>query len=265
MKYLLVTSILCLTSSLSWAKPAAETAEKKGLRIAMETNKFNSGFQGESSKMIMKLYDAHGASTERIMKGKTLEVKGDGDKSLSIFEKPLDVKNTKMLTWSHKEGDDDQWLYLPSFKRWKRISSNNKSSSFMGSEFSFEDLGSQEPEKYNYKWLRDEKISVDGSSVNAWVLERKPKKKSGYSKQVLWMDQDKKNPAKIEYYDRKGELLKTAEFSKFKSYKISGKTVWRPNIISMKNIQTKKSSTIEWQNRKLGQKFKSKEFKKSNI
>ena len=248
-----------------WAKKTAESAEAKGLRIAVENNKANSGFIGESSKMIMKLYDAHGASTERVMKGKSLEVKGDGDKSVSIFEKPLDVKNTKMLTWSHKKDDDDQWIFLPSFKRWKRISSNNKSSAFMGSEFSYEDLGSQEPEKFNYKWLKDEKVSVDGASSNCWVLERKPKKKSGYSKQVVWVDQAKRNPGKIEYYDRKGELLKTAEFSKFKSYKVGSKTLWRPNFISMKNVQTKKSSTIEWQNRKLGQKYKSKDFKKSNL
>jgi len=265
MKTLIIASVLAFMTSPSWAKTAVETAEKKGLRIAVENNKANSGFVGESSKMIMKLYDAHGASTERIMKGKTLEVKGDGDKSVSIFEKPLDVKNTKMLTWSHKKDDDDQWLYLPSFKRWKRISSNNKSSSFMGSEFSYEDLGSQEPEKFDYKWLKDEKITVDGASANCWVMERKPKKKSGYSMQKLWVDQTKRNPSKIEYYDRKGELLKTAEFSKFKSYKVGGKTIWRPNFISMKNVQTKKSSTIEWQDRKLGQKYKSKDFKKSNI
>ena len=244
---------------------AKESAEAKGMRIAVENKKANSGFKGESSKMVMKLYDAHGASTERIMNGKSLEVPGDGDKSLSIFLKPFDVKNTKMLTWSHKEDDDDQWLYLPSFKRWKRISSNNKSSSFMGSEFSYEDLGSQEPEKFSYKWLKDEKIKIDGKDSDTWVLERKPKKKSGYSKQVMWVDKVKRNPGKIEYYDRKGDLLKVASFSKFKSYKVSGKSMWRPNFIDMKNLQTKKSSTIEWKDRKLGKKYKSKDFKKSNI
>lgn len=244
---------------------AEESVEVKGLRIANENKTANSGFKGESSTMFMKLYDAHGASTERVMEGKTLEMSGDGDKSLSIFLKPLDVKNTKMLTWSHKKDDDDQWLYLPSFKRWKKISSNNKSSSFMGSEFSYEDLGSQEPEKFSYKWLKDEKITIDGKSVDCSVLERIPKKKSGYSKQILWTLKDKKNPGKIEYYDRKGELFKVATFSKFTSYSVGKKSLWRPGVIEMKNVQTKKSSTIEWKDRKLGVSYQEKEFKKSNI
>ena len=74
-----------------------------------------------------------------------------------------------MLTWTHKKEDDDQWLYLPSMKKVKRISSHeSKTGSFMGSEFSYEDLGSQEVEKYKYKFVKDDELS----GRKAWLIER---------------------------------------------------------------------------------------------
>ena len=97
--------------------------------------------------MVMTLKNRAGKTSRRIIRIKTLESKGDGDKSLSLFDEPADVKGTSMLTYSHGLKPDDQWLYLPALKRVKRINSRNKSGPFMGSEFAFEDLGSQEVEK----------------------------------------------------------------------------------------------------------------------
>lgn len=258
-RYVQISSILALL--FLGAATAAEGPEAKGLRIAKTAEQRNNGFVGEKSDMKLTLIDAYGAKTVREMQGKVMEVPGDGDKSLSIFLNPKDVKGTKMLTWSHKLDDDDQWLYMPTVRRVKRISSRNKSASFMGSEFSYEDLGSQEVEKYSYKWLKDSQ--VDGKPV--WVLERKPKKKSGYSKQIIYMDQKLHNPLQIEYYDRKGELLKIANFDKYKSFKVNGKTLWRTSGIHMKNVQTKKESIINWANQQLGVNFKEREFKKNSL
>ena len=70
---------------------------------------------------------------------------------------PKDVKGTATLTFTHKVGPDDQWLYLPALKRVKRITSENRSGSFVGSEFAYEDLGSQELEKYSKrKYIKEE-------------------------------------------------------------------------------------------------------------
>lgn len=239
----------------------AQTPEEKGLEIAKKMQEANNGFVGEESTMEMVLIDAYGAKTTRLMKGLVMEVDGDGDKSISIFLNPKDVKGTKMLTHTHKEGDDDQWLYLPTVRRVKRISSSNKSSSFMGSEFSYEDLGSQEIEKYNYKWLRD--IKVDG--MEGWLLERIPKTKSGYSKMVMKVAKKYMNPVNVEYYDRKAELLKTADFTNFTAFKAGGKTMYRSNKIHMKNVQTKKESIFEWKDRKLGVKHKKRDFNKTSL
>jgi hypothetical protein len=244
-----------LTVSVSFA----ETAEEKGLRIAKESEKRNNGFIGEVSDLEMILIDAYGSKITRKMQGKVLEIADDGDKSLNIFLNPKDVKGTKMLTWSHKNKDDKQWLYLPSLKRVKKISSKNKSSSFMGSEFSYEDLGSQEVEKYSFKFIKDGK-SKGGEAVH--FIERIPKSKSGYSKQVVQISKDHLNAVYIEYFDRKGELLKVADVQDFKSYKVKGKSIYRASMIHMKNVQTKKESIFKWNNRKLGVKLKSNQFSK---
>ena len=108
----------------------SQDPEAKGLEIAIANEKANDGFVGESSEMEMVLEDAHGTKIKRKMKGKIMETTGDGDKSISQFLLPADVKGTMMLTWTHKKKDDDQWLFLPSIKRTKRISSSNKFNCF---------------------------------------------------------------------------------------------------------------------------------------
>lgn len=241
----------------------SSTPEKLGMDIAKKMDIANSGFKGEVSEMTMTLIDAHGVRIYRKMKGQIKELIDDGDKSLITFIKPTDVKGTKMLTWSHKAGSDDQWLYLPSMKKIKRISSKAKNSSFMGSEFSYEDLSGQELEKYKFKYLRDEKSKLG----DMWVMERYPidKKSSGYSKQVMWILKKYNGATKVEYYDRKGKLIKIADFLNYKSFNISGKTIWRPESIHMKNLQTKKQSIFAWDKRSLGTKLKDKYFSKKYL
>lgn len=218
----------------------------------------NSGFLGESSDMEMLLINAHGDKVERKMKSKVKETKSDGDKSIITFMWPADVKGTKMLTWTHKKGNDDQWLYLPALKRVKRITSRNKTGSFMGSEFSYEDLGSQEVEKYTYKFMKDDQLNKRPVSV----IERvSTDKNSGYSKQIVYMDNEYQNATKIEYFDRKGELLKIALFTEFTKH---GK-FWRAHKIDMKNVQTKKQSILSWKNRKLNQKFSDSKFNQNRL
>jgi len=254
---------LMLLTFLLVASSAFGNAAQKGYKIANEMQLKNDGYKGEDTDMEMILIDAHGARTTRRMLGKSMEVDSDGDRSLINFVKPADVKGTKMLTWTHQKKDNDQWLYMPSLKRVKRISSSNKSASFMGSEFSFEDLGSQEVDKYNFKWIRDEKDAKNG---HLHVLERTPKDKgSGYSKMVVWMAKNYNGPVKMEYYDRRGELLKVANFTDYKSHGVDGVAFWRPNRIEMKNIQTQKQSIMTWKARKLGVKFKKRAFDKRSL
>jgi len=210
--------------------------------------------------MKMILTNRTGNSSVREMRAKTLEgTNGQGDKSLSLFDKPADVKGTKMLTFSHGLKPDDQWLYLPALKRVKRINSRNKSGPFMGSEFAFEDLGSQEVEKYTYNYLREE-------ACGQWkchVMERIPAYKySGYTKQVAWIDTVGYRVTKVMYYDRKNALLKTLTATGYKQY--LGK-FWRPAKMTMINHQSGKGTTLEWTNYVFKKGLKSRDFNSKSL
>ena len=120
----------------------------------------------------MTLRNKHGETSSRDLSLRTLEVNkpGLGDRSLTVFHKPRDIEGTAFLSHTKILDPDDQWLFLPALKRVKRISSRNKSGPFVGSEFAYEDLVSQEVERYTYKWLRDEACGA----LTCHVTERYP-------------------------------------------------------------------------------------------
>ncbi len=233
-----VTSWLILLS-LSF-NVLAQSAAERGLEIAVEADRRDTGFHDSTAAMRMILRNKQGDESTREIRVRTLEQDGDGDRSLTTFDEPADVKGTNFLSFTHKSGPDDQWLYLPALKRVKRISSRNKSGPFMGSEFAYEDISSQEVEKYTYKYLRDEPCG----ELTCFVVERYPVDKySGYSRQVAWIDTQEYRPQKIVFYDRKNAELKTLTYSGYRQYLDK---YWRADEMFMENHQTGKSTRLIW-------------------
>jgi outer membrane lipoprotein-sorting protein len=238
---------------------AAETAEQKGMRIAQEADNRDQGFEDSMASVQMLLKDRNGKESVRQMRFYRKEGVGDGDKTLIVFDRPADIQGTAMLTHSHGTKSDDQWMYLPSIKRIKRISSANQSGSFMGSEFAYEDLGSPEVEKYTYLWLRDESCG----DATCYVYKRFPHNRhSGYTEQVVWMDTKEYRAQKIEFYDRKKALLKTLVFSNYMRYLDK---YWRAHTMLMDNHQTGKATELRWEKYKFGNGFKEKKFSSRNL
>lgn len=230
---LAISVALCTTA-------IAQTDEERGLEIATQVNANNDGFKDSTASMTMTLINRSGKKSVRRMRSRILEVIGDGDKSMTIFEEPADVKGTASLTYSHSTKPDEQWLFLPALKRVKRISSKNKTGAFMGSEFAFEDIASQEVEKYTYKYLGDD--VVDGTPVHK--VEAYPAYKySGYTRLINYVDQERMLSLKTEFFDRKDALLKTLTASDYEHYLGAH---WRPNKMEMVNSQTGKSTILEF-------------------
>ncbi len=229
--------------ALGWAALAlAATAEETGLAIAREMDRRDLGWESVRADLTMILTDQQGKVSTRQIRFLGREGETDGDQSLLLFDSPLDVKGTQFLSLSHKQGDDDQWLYLPALKRVKRISAANKGGAFMGSEFSYEDMGAPEVEKYTYRYLRDE----DYQTRPSFVLERYPvDEHSLYRRQVAWVDKELYIPWKIEYYNRRGEHLKTLTYRKYKKY--LGR-YWRPGEMEMVNHRSGKTTKLVWTN-----------------
>lgn len=244
---------------LSLLSTHAQTAEEKGKQIVIEADKRDLGFGDSTAELKMILRNRDGQESTRSIRNKTLEVKGDGDKSLVIFDEPRDVKGTAFLSYTHTTGPDDQWLYLPALKRVKRISSNNKSGPFMGSEFAFEDIASQEVEKYTYKFIREEIYN----ETDCYLIERYPvDTKSGYSKQLVWYDKSNYVQYRIDSYDRKGTLMKTLTSHGFKLY--NGK-FWRQSEMKMVNHITGKSTDLKFTNYKFGNGLSDRDFDKNSL
>jgi len=233
---------LALMTSLVVGPLEAETPQERGLDIAREAEARDTGFNDFIADVKMVLRNRHGQESTRALRTRTLEVDGDGDKTMIIFDSPADVKGTAFLTFSHPEGDDDQWLYLPALKRVKRISSSNKSGPFVGSEFAYEDIGSQELEEYTYRFVREERI--DGQ--DAFVVEFDPvHPKSGYSRLLVWIDKVEYRTLKIDFFDRKNERFKTLTYSGYQKFL---DRYWRPATMKMVNHQNGKETEIFWSN-----------------
>jgi outer membrane lipoprotein-sorting protein len=233
-------SLFCL-----WPVAFAQTAAEKGLAIVKKADSLDVGWKDSEAKMKMVLKDKQGRENIRQTFNRTREIPGDGDKSLTVFESPADIRCTAFLSHTHVKRADDQWLFLRSLRRVKRISSNNKSGPFMGSEFSYEDISSQEVDKYTYKYIKDEKVGNN----DTFVIEYYPAYKySGYTRIIVWMDKKIYMPRKMEFYDRKNSLLKTLYYRKYQQL---NNKYWRQREMYMINHQSGKSTTLYWLNRKL--------------
>lgn len=233
MKKVVLTLLAVATLGLA----NAQSPEERGLQIAKAAEKADLGFKSSVVKLKMTLKNKNGQTSDRHLINRTLELTEDGDKSLIVFNSPKDVKGTATLTFTHKVGSDDQWLFLPSIKRVKRISSNNKSGPFVGSEFAYEDLSSQEVEKYSYKFLK-----ANGSML---LVEQDPvDPKSGYTRRVVTYNKDKGyRLEKIEFYDRKNSLLKILTYGDYKLYK---NKFWRAGSLNMVNKQSNKETLLQF-------------------
>lgn len=247
---LTIALALLLLPAAAWA----ETPEERGLAIAVEADKRDTGWGDSTSELTMILKNRQGEESVRENHNRTMEVDGDGDKNLIVFDEPKDVQGTALLSFTHKTGPDDQWLYLPALARVKRISSANKSGSFMGSEFAYEDISSQEVEKYTYRFLREDTLS----GTACFVVARDPvDPNSGYSRQEVWWDTAHYRPMKIDFFDRKGDLLKTLEYRDYRQYL---DTYWRAHEFLMVNHQTGKSTRLLWNNYQFRNGFGERDF-----
>jgi outer membrane lipoprotein-sorting protein len=221
--------------------------------VAKKCDEAMRGFIDSRSDVSMMLINSNKQMRERKMSMIIFE-KAGGDLSLMTFLSPSDVKGSQFLNHEHVKKDDDQWLYLPALKRVKRITSDSKSGSFMGSEFSYEDLSSFDVDKYTYKG--DAKIvTLNGKKV--YQGERfAVGENSGYGKQVSWIDAGSFLTLKVEYYDRKNEPIKVALFEDYK--KISG--VWRVGKTTMTNNQNGKETVLVWKNETIKNGLKEEDF-----
>ncbi len=189
---------------------------------------------GSSSHALvqMELTDKKGVTSRR-----TLEMYGVKDSQglnsmVVVFHEPASVRNTRYLAVENKGRDDDKWIFLPALKRVRRIAASEGGSSFMGSDFTYDDMSDREVEKDAHRLLREEQET----GIDCFVVESVPKtgERTQYSRRVSWVDRERFLPLKIELFDRAGKLVKVATLEEIR--KIQG--YWTPTRTTMRNVQT---------------------------
>lgn len=213
-----------------------------GKQLAYYADDLDRGWVDQYSSSTMTLIDGKGDKVSRETRQMLLEGKG-GDKSISRFMSPPDIRGVAALIHEHQGGTDDSWLYLPSSRRTRRISGANRTSSFQGTEFTYEDLSGFDATRYKWKYLADDSVQVDGGSQKVFKLEAIPSyKDTGYSKLTVHLNQKSYRVEKIEYFDLASRALKVLTFSKWEEF--HGR-YWRARKLEMKNLQTGKRTLLE--------------------
>ena len=235
-----VLTVLCSLAILlgalagpGWAQSGAEIMQKERALHKVKD---------EEERQVLKLVSKAGATKERRIVRWILAGPGDLDKVLVRFLAPRDVENTALLTWEAKDGNDDQWLYLPAVKKPKRIAASGKKNRFMGTDYAYEDLRPESIAVHKYTVAGSE--SVDGQ--DCFVVEAVPATErqaadSGYSRRKLWVRKDNYTTVKREYYDKLGKLEKVETSRKFVNVKGS---IWRANEIEMRDVQNGTTTII---------------------
>ena len=224
----------------------ANASNEKGLAIATEVDNRDKGWGDVTVEGEMVLKNKAGNESVRKFRSTILEAAdaSEGDRSIITFSEPRDVRGTALLTHSKIEPDDDsQWIFLPAVKRVKRISSSNRTGKFVSSEFSYEDLGSEEVADNDHIWLEDAACEHDAALTCAAVESRPKNKRSGYSRRVSFIDLDEYRVHRIDFYNRRGDLEKSLRFEDYRQYEGQ---FWRAHVMIMDNSQTGKSTRLAW-------------------
>ena len=211
--------------SASAQAPAAEEIMRRS-HLAMY-------YPGEDmrARITMRLVSKDGGERVREMTMTRRNMREGGEQRYFVFfHRPPDVRDLAFLVWKYPGRDDDRWLYVPALKLVRRIAASDKHTSFVGSDFSYEDVSGREPEDDSHKLLREE--SVGGRE--AYVVESVPKEAADFSRKLSWIDKTMWLPLKEEYYDRRGDLARVYTAEEVKE--VQG--FWSAVKRSMRNVQS---------------------------
>jgi len=185
------------------------------------------------ARIVMRLVSPDGRERVRDMAMARRNVQAAGEQRYFIyFNRPPDVRDMALLVWKYPNRDDDRWLYIPAFKVVRRIAASDKHTSFVGSDFTYEDVSGREPEDDTHTVLREE--ALGGRA--AWVVQSVPKipADADFSRRLSWIDKTTWLALKEEYYDVRGELARVFTAEEVKE--VDG--FWTVTKRTMKNAQS---------------------------
>lgn len=227
-RVLLLGVLLVLAGSPLFALDGREIAQRVHDRDTGETT---------HSLVQMVLRESGGDTSTRTVENWIREADDGTSSSVVVFHEPASVKDTRFLTIENKGRDDDQWIFLPGLGRVRRIAASEGDSSFMGTDFTYDDMQSREVDEDIHKLIKEEQAE----GYNCYVVESLPKESSPqYSKRLQWVAKENWIPVKIELYDSDGELHKVLTIGRIE--KVQG--FWTAIDTTMTNVRTDHSTDL---------------------
>ena len=249
-----ILMLIAIASSL-WAMDAMQVIQK--------VNERDDG-QQVVRNLKMELIDKRGKKRVRETVSYRKYFK-ENKKSVIYYKSPKRLSGTGFLTFDNIQKDDEQWLYLPSIRKVRRISSADRGDWFLGTDFSYEDMKKETKiSKNDYTFRLFDEDKIDGYST--YVLEQIPKNKDlikelGYSKIINWIDKKIFITRKAEYYDERGELLKTLLNKDIKEID----SIWTIQHMHMKNHQNNHISNFYFSDVNYKKEIKDSSFTKKSL
>lgn len=204
---LFATAALCLAAAPAWAASGRELLDE-----ARRLDDTSRRWTDRTQAMRLVIVDAAANERRRELTVFTKRAGDGGEKAISFFSAPAEVKGTAFLQWSHPARDDEQWLFLPEFKRTRQISSRLRDESFVGTDFTYRDL---EILAEIARWTEDDaratlvgEDTIDGHACHR--IELWPRQEGMvYERIVLWLDKDELVARKLDFHDRAGAHVKS--------------------------------------------------------
>jgi outer membrane lipoprotein-sorting protein len=227
--------LACLAFLLLAPVLHAQTAEE----IFREVERRQKLVQNEEARIDMEIVDARGRTRSRAMQVYTKVGNDDRRRSLLVFTGPADIRGTGLLT-IEQAGGDDQRLYLPALGRVQRIAGNQRTERFAGSDFTYEDLGTRDPDQYTTRMVE--------TRPDAWVIEAVPRDRSSqYGRIVLTVDRERYVVRRADHYDRNGQLAKVLTAENFEEV---APRAFRARRLVMEDAQANRRTVLTFAGRR---------------
>lgn len=157
------------------------------------------------AKVTMQLVTADGKTRTRVLTMlRKNAASGETQKYFLYFHEPGDVRRTSFLVWKYPEKDDDRWIFIPAVNMVRRIAASDSRSSFVGSDFTYEDLSGRDVGADEHRLVREERLG----DADCYVVESLPKTPAEFKKKLSWIDKRSFLPRKEEYLDAQGDVAR---------------------------------------------------------
>jgi outer membrane lipoprotein-sorting protein len=236
-----VVSMTFLVVCMAFSKEATGKNEQLSAAQVIEKSQLAFYYQGDDIKarVIMELIDKGGGKRTRDMTMlRQDQTEGGNQKYFIYFHKPGDVRRLTFMVWKYPTKEDDRWIFIPAVDLIRRIAADDKRSSFVGSDFTYEDISGRDVASDTHTLMRSETLK----ERECYVIQSIPKEPTEYTKRLSWIDKKTFLPLKEEYYDAQNELFRVFTANKIEEITVGEgkdkKVFPTVTIRTMKNVKT---------------------------